>query len=105
MTQTVIAQHSHSEQEREHEHEYEYEKNKEQKYTCMMHPEVVTDHPGNCPKCGMKLVPVAENKRPTLNVQRPTSKSEHAMHNTMPHHESSNDKIQPPSHGGHEMHR
>ena len=29
-----------------------------QKYTCSMHPEVVTDKPGNCPKCGMKLDPV-----------------------------------------------
>lgn len=26
-------------------------------YTCPMHPEVVSDQPGNCPKCGMKLVP------------------------------------------------
>ena len=25
-------------------------------YTCTMHPEVVQDKPGNCPKCGMKLV-------------------------------------------------
>lgn len=25
-------------------------------YTCPMHPEVVTDKPGNCPKCGMVLV-------------------------------------------------
>jgi hypothetical protein len=25
-------------------------------YTCTMHPEVIQDHPGNCPKCGMKLV-------------------------------------------------
>lgn len=24
-------------------------------YTCPMHPEVVQDHPGNCPKCGMAL--------------------------------------------------
>jgi hypothetical protein len=28
-------------------------------YTCPMHPEVRMDHPGNCPKCGMKLQPVA----------------------------------------------
>ena len=26
------------------------------KYTCSMHPEVIMDAPGNCPKCGMKLV-------------------------------------------------
>ena len=26
-------------------------------YTCPMHPEVVQDTPGNCPKCGMPLVP------------------------------------------------
>ena len=25
-------------------------------YTCPMHPEVVQDSPGHCPKCGMKLV-------------------------------------------------
>jgi hypothetical protein len=25
-------------------------------YTCPMHPEVVSDRPGNCPKCGTKLV-------------------------------------------------
>lgn len=25
-------------------------------YTCSMHPEVVRDKPGDCPKCGMKLV-------------------------------------------------
>lgn len=27
-------------------------------YTCPMHPEVRSDKPGNCPKCGMKLVPM-----------------------------------------------
>jgi len=25
-------------------------------YTCPMHPEVISDKPGNCPKCGMTLV-------------------------------------------------
>ncbi|MFH0800987.1 MAG: efflux RND transporter periplasmic adaptor subunit [bacterium] len=27
------------------------------KYTCPMHPEVISDKPGQCPKCGMDLVP------------------------------------------------
>lgn len=27
-------------------------------YTCGMHPQVVQDHPGNCPICGMKLTPL-----------------------------------------------
>ncbi|MEJ6981894.1 efflux RND transporter periplasmic adaptor subunit [Pedobacter sp. P351] len=26
------------------------------KYTCPMHPQIVQDHPGNCPICGMELV-------------------------------------------------
>ena len=63
------------------EHDYEQEHEKKQKYTCPMHPEVITDHPGNCPKCGMTLVPIKEQKHRTSNsdksragVQRSTSK-------------------------------
>jgi hypothetical protein len=72
-----------------------------QKYTCVMHPEVVQDHPGNCPKCGMKLVPVkSDSKRPTPNAEHPMPNAEHATHQihgehtmhdangmAMPHHE------------------
>src|SRR5256885_15842954 len=83
---------------RGHEHEYEQEHGKKQKYTCPMHPEVISDHPGNCPKCGMKLVPVKQEKRRTSNAQHPTSNSEHVMHDAnemaMSHHDQ----------GGHEMH-
>ena len=25
-------------------------------YTCSMHPEVISDKPGSCPKCGMELI-------------------------------------------------
>jgi Cu+-exporting ATPase len=30
-------------------------------YTCPMHPEIVQDHPGSCPKCGMALEPIMPN--------------------------------------------
>jgi len=56
----------------QHEHTQQHEAM--QNYTCPMHPEVITDHPGNCPKCGMKLVPLKEKKRGTSNIQRSTSK-------------------------------
>jgi Cu+-exporting ATPase len=26
-------------------------------YTCPMHPEIKSENPGSCPKCGMTLVP------------------------------------------------
>ena len=29
---------------------------KDEMYTCKMHNEVMSDHEGECPKCGMKLV-------------------------------------------------
>lgn len=35
-------------------------------YTCPMHPEIVQDHPGTCPKCGMALepmMPTAEDEK------------------------------------------
>jgi hypothetical protein len=32
-------------------------------YTRPMHPEVKQDSSGNCPKCGMKVVPAAEKSR------------------------------------------
>jgi hypothetical protein len=91
------------------------EQEKKQKYTCPMHPEVVTDHPGNCPKCGMKLVPLKQNKRRTSNsdksragAQPPTSNSEHMMHHghamPMPHHDHGGHEMRQPSHEGHEMH-
>ncbi len=39
-------------------------------YTCPMHPEVVQDHPGSCPKCGMALEPrVVTNATESVNPE------------------------------------
>jgi P-type Cu2+ transporter len=33
-----------------------------QQYTCPMHPEIIQDKPGNCPKCGMSLTPITSTQ-------------------------------------------
>ncbi len=71
-----------NEQKQEHEHDQQ----KKQKYTCLMHPEIITDQPGNCPKCAMKLVPLEEKKLQKSNVQRSTSN--HQSHMSHESHET-----------------
>ena len=61
----------------EHNHEQEQEG---QKYTCPMHPEVVTDRPGNCPKCGMKLIPKKEETKAKSKSTAPESYDMHQHH-------------------------
>ena len=38
-------------------------------YTCVMHPEIHSNKPGNCPKCGMKLI-----KEKTKAISKPMSR-------------------------------
>jgi membrane fusion protein, copper/silver efflux system len=45
---------------------------KKQLYQCPMHPSVVMDHPGECPICGMKLVP--------MQSETSTDQAEHGRH-------------------------
>jgi hypothetical protein len=35
---------------------------KKQVYTCEMHPEIISDKPGECPKCGMTLILKKESR-------------------------------------------
>lgn len=37
---------------------------KKQMFQCPMHPQILQDHPGSCPICGMELVPIEETGAP-----------------------------------------
>jgi uncharacterized C2H2 Zn-finger protein len=82
------------------EHHYEQEHEKRQKYTCPMHPEVVTEQPGNCPKCGMKLVPIEEKKKYSAPINR---EHVHDAQRSTPNHQShmshQSHSTHSPSHG------
>lgn len=62
----------------------------DQKYTCPMHPEVVKDEPGKCPKCGMDLVPVEKSKsrrsQAIHQAHEHGAKKEDAHHHDMQSH-------------------
>ena len=47
-----------------------------QQFTCPMHPQVVKNEPGKCPKCGMDLVPLSKSKDEHLGHQHKS----HQMH-------------------------
>src|SRR5205814_4440147 len=50
-------------------------------YTCVMHPEVVQDHPGKCPKCGMELVPIKKsNAKHSTKLETVDSTAREPMH-------------------------
>ena len=46
-------------------------------YTCSMHPEVTSDKPGKCPKCGMNLQLKQENIQPKRDGKGQDSGNEH----------------------------
>lgn len=48
-------------------------------YVCPMHPDILRNEPGQCPKCGMDLVPVGGSGRQTRHVAH---HDKHAKHDT-----------------------
>jgi Cu2+-exporting ATPase len=58
-----------------------------EQYTCPMHPEVIKDAPGQCPKCGMTLVPVKqEMKSRSSNIHESHDDASHAPSHGMSKH-------------------
>jgi CopA family copper-resistance protein len=45
-------------------------------YTCPMHPEIKSDKPGNCPKCGMKLIKKIIKKEPAKKASEQIKKED-----------------------------
>jgi hypothetical protein len=50
-----------------------------------MHPEVVTDYPGKCPKCGMTLVPLKPKSKPSTSNEANMHHHDHDMMNHEAH--------------------
>jgi Cu2+-exporting ATPase len=71
------------------------------KYTCPMHPEVIKDSPGKCPKCGMDLVPVGESHGHHGHAVHSHEDQPHHEHGSM---EEDKDKMRGHGHHGHTDH-
>jgi hypothetical protein len=81
---------------RQHEHE-------QKQYTCPMHPEVVMHDPGNCPKCGMKLVPKKAETKAKLKGKARESRDMHQHHGDQAMPPESHQVHAPQGHESHDM--
>ncbi len=77
-------------------------------YTCTMHPEVQSNEPGECPKCGMRLEKKEEEKENDLKGDEGNEKP-HRKQDTQNHHQHSTEndldthEMKADEHKGHDM--
>ena len=64
--QKFLGSHAQEKPHSAHDHKPAFKQEASGKYTCPMHPEVQSDKPGSCPKCGMALEPA----RPAAQKQK-----------------------------------
>lgn len=53
--------------------EHEHSADEKQLYTCGMHPWIITEEPGQCPICGMNLVPKKDDAEPAATAAATSS--------------------------------
>ena len=102
--------HDHEHQSQDHDHDHDHDHSNEHsnehqpehahenagtEYTCPMHPEIVRDEPGSCPKCGMDLV-VREDGEDEAHSEHEHSSHDHGEHDHSGHEHGGHD------HGGHD---
>lgn len=56
-----------SENNRDKEHQHTAEEAGETVWTCSMHPQIKQSEPGDCPICGMDLIPLEEDQNEVLD--------------------------------------
>ncbi|MFW6019202.1 MAG: efflux RND transporter periplasmic adaptor subunit [Bacteroidales bacterium] len=55
--------------EKQEAHEHEQDEASDTEYTCSMHPSVRQDEPGDCPICGMDLIPAEDESSEGTDIQ------------------------------------